>query len=109
MILGKKVRVGDAEYTVPAFNIAHWEAWETVEKEAKGSADAPTISATLKRYCPVLLSNLRRNYADLDEAKMMQDMDLVSFNELRGAAHAVDRDFPANPPIAPANPSTGAS
>lgn len=109
MILGKKVKIGEAEYTVPAFNIAHWEAWEAVEKEAKESGETPAISATLKRFCPALLSNLRRNYADLDEARVMQDMDLVSFNELRAAAQAVDRDVPANPPIAPANPSTGAN
>lgn len=109
MILGKKVKIGDAEYTVPAFNIAHWELWEAAEKEARDGGDAPTISATLKRFCPVLLSNLKRNYPDLDEAKAMQDMDLVTFNELRAAAQAVDRDVPANPQVAPASPSTGAN
>ena len=109
MILGKKVKIGDAEYMVPAFNIAHWEAWEAAEKEAKDSGETPAISVTMKRYCPVLLSNLRRNYTDLDEAKAMQEMDLVTFNELRAAAQAVDRDAPVNPPIAPANPSTGAN
>lgn len=108
MILGKKVKLGEVEYMVPAFNIGHWEAWEAAEKEAK-DGDAQTISSMLKRYCPVLLSNLRRNYADLDEGKVMQDMDLASFNELRVAAHAVNRDVTVNPPTAPANPSTGAS
>ena len=101
MIAGTKVTVLGTEYIVPPFNIRMWERPElntVVENESPG--------AMLKRLGPVVLENLARNYPDIDQAKIMDDLDLPTFVELRGAGMAMRHESP-NPPSAPVAPPTG--
>ena len=97
MIPGIVVNVGGTEYVVPPFNIA---MWERPEFNTPGESNE-TPAALLRRIGPALLDNLARNYPEIDKAKIMADLDLPTFVELRGAATTV-RHAPVNPPTAPA-------
>ena len=105
MIRGQVVNIAGTDYTVPPFNIAHWELYE--EAERANAEQPPSIVRMLKVLGPILVSNIRRNYPDASEAAIMDALDVPTFNDLRVAALTVKHT--ANPPTAPANPSTGAT
>lgn len=105
MMPGTVVNVGGIDYTMPPFNIGHWERMEQADSDAK-DGEMLTVSALLKRGGPILASNLRRNYPDLDESAFMDSLDLPAFTELRLAAQAVRRTTPQQAPV---SPSTGAT
>lgn len=97
MIPGTVVNVGGTDYTVPPFNIAMWERPEFNTESDPNEKPADL----LRRLGPTLIDNLARNYADIDKAAMLADLDLPTFVELRGAATTVRHAAP-NPPNAPA-------
>lgn len=96
MIPGTVVNVGGTEYVVPPFNIAMWERPEFNEDGDPNEKPA----ALLRRIGPALIDNLARNYPDIDKAAMLDQLDLPTFVELRGAATTV-RHAPVNPQNAP--------
>lgn len=101
MIPGNKVNVLGTEYIVPPFNIRFWE-----RPELNDAVPNETPGAMLKRLGRVMLENLARNYPDLPVDKIMEDLDLPTFVELRGAAMAMRHESP-NPPTAPVAAPTG--
>lgn len=103
MTPGIVVDVNGTNYTVPPFSIGLWERFE----EAGKSETPRTVSQTLRAVGPIVVENLARNYPDVDQAKLMDGLDLPTFNELAAAGMASKRA--ANPTITPASPSTGVS
>lgn len=97
MIPGTVVNVGGTDYTVPPFNIA---MWERPELNVEGDPNEKPADL-LRRVGPALLDNLARNYPDIDKAAMLENLDVPTLMELRGAAMAV-RHPPVNPQSAPA-------
>lgn len=102
MIPGTKVNVLGKDYIVPPFNIRMWERPE-LNQDAQ---ENETPSSMLKRIGPVLIENLARNYPDVDQKAMLDDLDLPTYLELRNAGMAVRHD-PANPTSEPAASQIG--
>ncbi len=104
MIRGTVVNISGADYTVPPFNMGLWERFDAQAK-VFDAGDDKGIVKMVRDFAPLIVENVQRNYPEFSLAT--DEWDLPTFMEARAACLATSR--PANPPSAPANPSTGAT
>lgn len=103
MIRGTVVNILGTDYTVPPFTVGQWERFDAQLKAFDGGDDKG-VASMARSFVPLIVENIQRNHPEFSLAP--DDWDLPTFMEARAACLATSR--PANPPSAPANPSTGA-
>ncbi len=104
LIRGTTVNIGGNDYTVPPFTIGQWERFDAAGKALQDAEDKGVV-AMVRAFSPLLVENIQRNHPDF--AMAAEEWDLPTFLEARAACLVTSRQ--ANPPTAPANPSTGAT
>ncbi|MDE1988898.1 MAG: hypothetical protein KGI82_00380 [Betaproteobacteria bacterium] len=104
MIRGTVVNIAGTDYTVPPFKMGLWERFDALVAQFRAAEDK-SVPAMVATFAPLLVDNLRRNYPEftLDAG----EWEFPTFTEVRDACLVTS--LPANPPQAPANPSTGAA
>ena len=104
LIRGESVNIGGTDYVVPPFTIGLWERFDALVA-SYGTESGQSVPQMVRHFAPLLVENVQRNYPAFVLAP--DDFDLPTFVEVRAACLATTRK--ANPPQAPANPSTGAA
>ena len=104
MIRGTLVNIGGTDYTVPPFTIGQWERFDA-QLKAFNDGEDKGVARMVRDFVPLIVENIQRNHPDFSLAP--DEWDLPTFAEARAACLITSR--PANPPTAPANPSTGAT
>jgi len=77
MFAGVKMKIGDEEYIVPAISLGQLRAGVTAQlQEHDALVAAGKTWAAVDIRGQIIYAALRRNYPDLDEAKLLDFLDL---------------------------------
>jgi len=86
MILGKKIILGNEEYTLPPLPLVHMHLIGKLQNGGDPSSDPAYAEGLVE----VIHKSLLRNYPDLERATVSDNLDMLNYRELMESFMAVN-------------------